>query len=148
MSTDAAITKSLLTTLADGCEGFAKGADKLEGSDRADLAQTFRGFSQQRAGFAAELEQIAQTYGDDLSESGSVAGTLHRGWMTLKDALSGSDPDGVLDAAEQGEDHAVKEYNEALKADISVPLRAIIERQAAQVHATHDRVRALRNAAA
>ena len=74
-----------------------------------------------------------------------MAGKLHRGWMSLKDALAGSDPDGVLEAAEQGEDHAVGEYDKALKAEISQPLRVVVERQAAEVKRGHDEVKALRN---
>ena len=68
---------------------------------------------------ATELHKLAQSYGDHIEESGSVAPTLHRGWMSLKDALAGSSPDGVLDAAEQGEDHAIKEYDKALDSDFS-----------------------------
>ena len=133
MSTDEATTKDLIQTLEDGKEGFAKGAEKLEKTDSPELAATFRRLSTQREGFARELQDLAHTYGDDAPERGSVAGTVHRGWLTLKDALSGSDPDGVLDAAEQGEDHAVKEFDKALEADISPGLRAVVERQATQV---------------
>jgi uncharacterized protein (TIGR02284 family) len=66
--------------------------------------------------------------------------------MGLKDALTGSDPKGVLDAAEQGEDHAVKQFDKALKADLSAALRTVVERQRAAVKAAHDTVRALRDA--
>lgn len=146
MSADAAVTKDLIQTLEDGKEGFAKGADKLADSDRPELASAFRQNGQQRERFSAELQEMAKAYGDDLPDSGSVAGTLHRGWMSLKDALSGSGPDGVLDAAEQGEDHAVKEYEKALGADISHELRTVVERQLADVRTAHDQVRALRDA--
>ena len=146
MSTDEAVTKDLIQTLEDGKEGFAKGAEKLDGTDAPELATTFRKFSDQRAGFAAELHELAKEYGDTIKESGSVAGTLHRGWLSLKDALAGSDPSGVLDAAEKGEDHAVKEYDKALAGDVSPTLRTVIERQAAAVKAAHDEVRSLRDA--
>ncbi|GAC1307475.1 MAG: PA2169 family four-helix-bundle protein [Acidimicrobiales bacterium] len=146
MSTDEAVTKDLIQTLEDGKEGFAKGAEKLDGTDTPELAATFRKFSEQRADFAAELHELAKEYGDTIKESGSVAGTLHRGWLSLKDALAGSDPGGVLDAAEKGEDHAVKEYDKALAGDVSPTLKTVIERQAAAVKAAHDEVRALRDA--
>ncbi len=66
--------------------------------------------------------------------------------MSLKDALSGSDPEGVLDAAESGEDHAIKAYKKALDADISAGLRTVVQRQATEVKAAHDKVRAMRDA--
>src|SRR3954463_10856274 len=104
MSTDSKVTKDLIQTCRDGEEGFAKAADKLAKDGRDDLATRFREFSDQRAGFAAELEKLAAQYGEDDSKSGSVAGAVHRGWLSVKDTISGSDPEGVLDAAEQGED--------------------------------------------
>ncbi len=146
MSKDAAVTKDLIETLEDGKDGFAKGAEKLAADGSPDVAMTFREFSTQRARFADELGQLAQTYGDDINESGSVAAAVHRGWMSLKDALSGSDPQGVLDAAEQGEDHAVKKFEKALTEDISAGLRTVVERQFSDVQSAHDTVRDLRDA--
>ena len=146
MSTDAAVTRDLLETIEDGKEGFAKGAEKLADSDRPELAATFRELSEQRAKFASELQGMAQAYGDDIRESGSLAGVQHRGWMSLKDALAGTDPEGVLDVAEQGEDHAVSVYETALAQDISGDLRAVVERQFTEVRAAHNRVRSLRSA--
>lgn len=145
MSSDVSVTKDLVETLEDGKEGFAKGAEKLESSDNTREAGVFRRLSEQRTAFSAELRKLAQVNGEDVEESGSLAGKLHRGWMSLKDALAGSDPDGVLEAAEQGEDHAVGEYDKALKAEISQPLRAVVERQASEVKRGHAEVKALRN---
>jgi uncharacterized protein (TIGR02284 family) len=146
-STDHAVTLDLIETLEDGKKGFSDAAEKLAESNRSDLASKFRNFSSQREQFAAELRQMAGNYGDSTKgEKGSTAGALHRGWMAVKDALSGSDPDGVLDAAEQGEDHAVSEYERALdNADISIDLRNVIERQYAEVQAAHNEVRSLRD---
>lgn len=145
MWTDVAVTKDLVETLEDGKEGFAKGAEKLESSGNTREAAVFTQLSEQRNAFSAELRKLAQANGENVDESGSLAGKLHRGWMTLKDALAGSEPDGVLEAAEQGEDHAVDEYDKALKAEISPPLRAVVERQGADVKRGHDAVKALRN---
>jgi uncharacterized protein (TIGR02284 family) len=146
MSTDEAVTKDLVQTLEDGEEGFAKGADKLTETDAPELAATFRRYSEQRKAFSAELRGMAAGYGDHVDDSGTVAAAVHRGWMSLKDALAGSDPKGVLDAAEQGEDHAVKEFDKALEADISAGLRTVVERQRTEVRAAHDEVRRLRDA--
>ncbi len=74
-----------------------------------------------------------------------MAAAAHRGWMAVKDALNGSSPSGVLDVAEQGEDHAVSEYRKALDEDISPELRAVVQRQFTVVQATHDEVKSLRS---
>ena len=144
MSTDKTATKDLMEVLADGQEGFMKGAAKLDESDSPEIATVFRRLGQQRASFYTELETMAKQYGDDLEESGSAAAKLHRGWMSLKDAISGSSAKGVVDAAEQGEDHAVAAYNGALDGDLSADLRTLIQRQFTDVQAAHDTVRTLK----
>ena len=147
MSRDAAVTKDLLQTLEDGKDGFATAADKLESDGEPALAAAFRQLGTERAALATELEGLAASYGDDVESSGSIAAKVHRGWMAVKDAIAGSDPEGVLDAAEQGEDHAVSEYEKALAEDISPEFRAVLERQLVSVRAAHDQVRQLRNRA-
>jgi len=146
MSNDAAVTKDLIQTLEDGKDGFAKGAEKLEKDGEAALAGTFRELSSKRARLSDELQKIAASYGDQIEESGSVAAKAHRGWMAVKDAVAGSDPDGVLDAAEQGEDHAVSEFEKALQSDISPEFKTVVQRQLAEVRSAHDQVKALRDA--
>lgn len=146
MSVDAKVTKDLMQTLADGRDGFEHAAERLK-DDRPDLGAKMREFSEQRASFHGELESMAARYGDDIDEEGSTAAAAHRGWMSLKDAITGSDAEGVLDAAEQGEDHAVAEYEKALEQDdLSSELRTVVERQSTAVRETHDTVRALRDA--
>jgi len=143
MSVDARVSKDLLQTLHDGQEGFAQAAKRLADSDAPELATTFQRYSQQRTQFATELEQLAQHYGDDVDETSSVAGAVHRGWISVKDALSGSSPAAVLKAAQTGEDHAVGEYEKALGADISAGLRDVVDRQYRDVVAARDDVRTL-----
>ncbi len=145
MSTDAKVAKKLMQTLQDGRDGYEKGAEKLTESSAPELAATFRRYSQQRATFYDEIQQLAENYGDDLDESGSIVATLHRGWMAMKDAVTGSSPESVLDTAEQGEDHAVSDYKEALDSDISAEFRSVVERQNTAVRVAHDEIRILRN---
>ena len=148
MSNDEKVTKGLISVLEDGADGFTKAAEKLTDTNDAQLASTFQRFAAQRTQFSQELRRLASSYGDSIHESGSVVGAMHRGWLAVKDALSGSSAEGVLDAARQGEDHAVSEYDEALAADISPTLKDIIARQAAAVRAARDEVAALKVQAA
>ena len=62
--------------------------------------------------------------------------------MSVKNALSGSDPEAVLGAALNGEDHAVSEYEDALSQAISPTLRAVIALQADDVRSARDEVAA------
>ena len=146
MSDDAKVAKELVETLKDGEKGFSSAADKLRDSDRAEWASTFQRLADQRAGFAREIVELGHDYGDDVDESGTAAAALHRGWLSLKDALTGDDADSVVSAAETGEDHAVSEYEKALEADLSDGFREVVTRQHAAVSAARDEVKGLRAA--
>ncbi|HWB89497.1 MAG TPA: PA2169 family four-helix-bundle protein [Acidimicrobiia bacterium] len=142
------IVENLLETVEDGHRGFAEAADKLDDEGHTDLAAEMRELSQQRLRMANELKALASAEGVTLQEkeSGTVAGAVHRGWMALKDALSGDDAHAVLAVAEQGEDHAVQEFQSALDEDIAPAVMSVIQRQAGEVKTAHDRVRLLRDA--
>jgi uncharacterized protein (TIGR02284 family) len=146
MSNDARVTKSLITVLEDGKAGFAEAARKIEETYRSELATRFQALSVERAEFARELQGLAATYGDQLDDSGSFAAVAHRGWMAIRDMVSGTGPEGVLDVAEQGEDHSVRVFKDALDEDISGDLRTVVERQYIAVKAAHDEVRNARDA--
>lgn len=146
MSTDESVASDLIRTLENGKEGYDKAAEKLADSDRPDVAAKFREFAQQRAAMSDELKEIAGAYGDDVEQRTTVPGALHRGWIAVKDALTGDDAGAVIGAAETGEDHAVEEYRSALEADISSEFRPIVARQLESVQAAHDYVRSLQSA--
>ncbi len=145
MSNDESVTRDLIQTLEDGKDGFARGAEALEKEGEATLAATFRQLGAQRADFSEDLKRIAAGYGDHIEQSGSVAAKVHRGWMAFKDAVTGSSPGGVLDVAEQGEDHAVAEFEKALQSDISPEFKTVVQRQLGEIRSAHDQVRALRD---
>jgi uncharacterized protein (TIGR02284 family) len=143
MSDDEKVAKDLVETLKDGERGFASAAEKLRDGDRPEWASTLQRLSEQRAGFRREIVEMGHEYGEDVDESGSAAAALHRGWIALKDALTGDDAGSVLGAAVTGEDHAVSEYEKALEADLSAGFREVVTRQHAAVLAARDEVKAL-----
>lgn len=146
MSTDKHVTSDLMKTLENGREGFAKAAGLVE-QNSPQVAVSFRRLSQQRSSFYDELQKMAKDYGDPIEEDGTIAAAIHRGWMTIKDAVSGSDPVGALEAAVQGEEHAVKEYEDALESpDLSTGLRLVLVRQAADIKKAEAEVKAIRDA--
>ncbi|WP_295695460.1 PA2169 family four-helix-bundle protein [Lapillicoccus sp.] len=146
MSADESTAKDLVQTLKDGQKGYSASAEKLADGERPEWAETMRRFEQQRAKFAQEIVAMGHEYGDDVDASGSALATVHRGWLTLKDALTGDKPSGVLDAAVQGEDHTVSEYEKALKEDLSDGFRTVVQRQHAEIVAARDEVKGLQQA--
>lgn len=143
MSEDERIATRLIHTLENGKMGFETAAEKLN-DERPEVAAKFRQFSQQRATMSDRLKRVAASYGDDVGQRSTVPGALHRGWIAVKDALTGDDPDAIINAAETGEDHAVAEYQDALGEDgVSPEFRSLISEQLTSVRATHDYVRGL-----
>jgi uncharacterized protein (TIGR02284 family) len=146
VSDDKDVAKELVETLRDGERGYASAAEKVRDSEHSEWATTLQRFSEQRADFRREIVELGHEYQDDVDESGSAAAALHRGWIALKDALSGDDAGSVLSAAVTGEDHAVSEYEDALQRDLSAGFREVVSRQHAAVVAARDEIKALQSA--
>ncbi|MEO7059542.1 MAG: PA2169 family four-helix-bundle protein [Lapillicoccus sp.] len=146
MSADEKVAKDLVETLKDGQKGYAASAEKLADSERPEWAETMRRFEQQRLQFAQEIVAMGHEYGDDVDESGSALAAAHRGWLSLKDALTGDKPSGVLDAAVQGEDHTVSEYEKALEEDLSDGFRTVVKRQHGELVSARDEIKGLQQA--
>jgi uncharacterized protein (TIGR02284 family) len=139
------VLQNLIETNRDGQHGFRTAA---EDAKDAELGRVFTQFSTQRTTFIAELQDRIRSLGGDPDKSGSVAGSLHRGWIDLKSALTSNEPHAVLAEAERGEDAAVKAYREALEENIDPVSRGIVSRQYASVQAAHDRIKSLRDSVA
>ena len=145
MSDEETTVKELIKTLEDGRDGFAKAAERLETDSAGDVARRFREFSEQRGAMADELRRCARLEGYEIPQGGTVAGAVHRGWIAVKDMLTGDDASAVISAAEQGEDHAKSKFRDALSdQSLSPEVRAVVQEQATQVNTAHDYVSALK----
>jgi uncharacterized protein (TIGR02284 family) len=132
----------LIETCRDGEQGFRDAAEHVE---RQDLRSIFNEYSRQRSQFASELQTLVSRIGGDPEHRGSVAASLHRGWINLKSALTGRDDHAILAECERGEDSAVHNYQDALAHDLPSDVRASVEEQYRQILEAHNRVKALRN---
>jgi uncharacterized protein (TIGR02284 family) len=144
MTNDKAISvlNSLIETCKDGEKGFREAA---EGVKSTDIKAKFLEYSRQRAQMSAELQAEVRRLGGDPEKSGSMSGSLHRGWLDLKAALTGHDDHAIVSEAERGEDVAKGHYETALKAELPVTTINLVQAQAAKVRRVHDEVRDLRD---
>jgi uncharacterized protein (TIGR02284 family) len=134
------ILNGLIETCKDGEKGFRAAA---EGVTNGDLATLFMNYAEQRSSFAAELQAEVSRLGGKPENGGSGLGAVHRGWIDIKAAVSGKDEGAVIAEAERGEDHAVKEYRQALEKNLPTAVQTIVENQYIHVRDAHDHVRAL-----
>ena len=143
----AGVIEDLVETLEDGYKGFQQAADLLEDGEFASgLGAEMRRFADERKQMSGELRAMAARLGHDIDEEGSTGGAIHRAWMSVKDAFTGDNVHAILAAAEEGEDHAVSEYEDALgRDDLPAELQDLIRNQAQKVKSAHDKVRSFRD---
>lgn len=120
----------LIETCRDGARGFRLAADHVA---TAQLKEFFLDTARQRELFATELVPIAQRLGGANDTPGTARGTLHRGWMKLKDAMTNYDEDAVIQEAVRGEAAAADAYAEAVMSFMPPNARPIIEKQYEQI---------------
>ncbi|HZI20181.1 MAG TPA: PA2169 family four-helix-bundle protein [Pyrinomonadaceae bacterium] len=129
----------LIETCRDGQHGFQTAAGHVAD---AELKELFHGYSLQRAGFVGELQDEARRLGGEPAAEGSLAASLHRGWIDLKAAVTSGDR-AVLEECGRGEEAALGAYRGALDSDLPASVRALVERQFSEIKKARDRVRAL-----
>lgn len=136
------ILNSLIETSEDGKKGFSEAADKVED---AGLKQLLSERAQGCGQAVRELRTLVTALGGTPDEGGSLSGAAHRGWVKLKSAIAANDNLAVLEEVERGEDVAKAAYEKALKADLPVQVKTVVEKQYQGVLRNHERVKELRN---
>jgi uncharacterized protein (TIGR02284 family) len=136
---------NLIETLKDGQKGFKEAADAV---NDPRLKSLFTEYSQQRSGFASELQTQARSVSEAEPETGgSAAGAMHRGWINLKSVITSGDDTAILAECERGEDEAVQAFEKMMRNDLPSPVRDIVSRQYSEIQSAHDRIKNLRDAA-
>jgi len=135
----------LVETCKDGQDGFRNAAQRAPSPDLQRLLSSYAG---QRATFAAELQAEVRRQGGDPEKSGTVLGTLQRGWMNLKASVLGESDETILEECEQGEDAAIQNYEEVAREVLPPDIQELVARQYKEIKDAHGRIRELRNSAA
>jgi uncharacterized protein (TIGR02284 family) len=144
MQNDNAISvlNNLIETCKDGEQGFKTAA---EGLTSPDIKARFMQHSRERAQMSSALQAEVRRLGGDPERSGSMSGSLHRGWLDIKSVITGKDDHAIIVEAERGEDVAKTAYENALKEALPASTLTIVAQQALRVRQAHDDVRALRD---
>ena len=134
----------LLESCRDGEYGFRASAEQAQSQDLKTLLLRHANECNQAA---VELQGEVTRRGGKPAEGGTAAGALHRGWVSIRTALTKYDDKAVLEECERGEDTALARYRKALKNDdLPADVRALIERQQQGAKRNHDEIKALRDA--
>lgn len=136
------VLNSLIETCKDGEDGFKTAAEKVKESS---LKTTFSKYATQRSEFASELQAHVKRLGGDPETTGHAAASLHRGWISLKEALSKNEDKAIVDECESGEDAAVKAYREALGKSLPSDVEGVVRKQFSAIQEAHGVIRNLKH---
>ena len=125
---------SLIQTCRDGEHGYRTAASDVHNSE---LESIFLGYAEQRTKFAKELHAEVARLEGTVADSGSVSAAVHRGWMNVKAALTGSSAAAIIAACETGEDAAAAAYERVIDSVLPGETRSLVERQRQQVKEAH-----------
>ena len=141
----------LIETCKDSEKGFREAAASVGKDGESRLRTLLNLHSQERAEFAAELQNEVLRRGGEPEESGHASATLQRRWLGLKLELKAG-PDyadtgdyevEVLTNCEAGEKVAMENYEAILKQTLPADLRSMLESQYSKIRQADERLRLL-----
>ena len=140
-----ATLNTLIATLIDSVEGYEKSA-----SDTAcpQYAKLFTARAQERQGAVAQLQTAAVALGETPKDNGSLMGSIHRAFLSLREVVSAQDDAAIIAEIAHGESYLKDKFETALDSDTLDPgPRQAVTAAWASVKAGHDEMAQLRHAA-
>ena len=114
----------------DAEAGFLTAAKNVRNSEIQTL---FEGYSSRHAALSAEIQDQVERLGESPSDSGSLGGSLTRGWMDLKATLTGHSVGSMLSACENGEQTAESAYLDALDVITSGKVHTLLQKHCEEI---------------
>lgn len=140
------VINDLIKINNDRATGFEKAGKYLQ-EDENGLITVFTKLSEESHQNVAELTGLAQQFGGEATEGTSTSGDLHRAWIDIKSAFTGSDLSAILNECERGEDAAKSGYKDALDPEngLSPELEQVLFSQQRGIVEGHDLIKSLRD---
>ena len=140
------VLNDLIQINNDRIEGYEKALKELKDED-ADLKALFSSMISESHEIRLALGTEVNALGGDMENSTTTSGKIYRAWMDVKAVFTGYDRHTILANCEAGEDAAQRAYKTALDdEDLPAYLREMVIEQQATLKASHDQIKALRDA--
>ena len=94
----------------------------------------------------SELESEVKRLGGTPEEGTMILGKLHRGWMDIKAAITGSDSESILSSCKYGEQTIIKAYEDALGEEVEevdYEQKAMLNRQLNLLRNDYEKVKTM-----
>lgn len=146
-TTSGGVLNDLIEINNDRIKGYERALNDLQAGD-ADLKTLFAAMADQTKKFNEDLAAHVAGTGDQVNDTTTVLGSLHRAWIDVKATFSGNDRKSILEECERGEDATKKAYNDALSEGykLTPQEKDLVSRQAAAMQENHNKIKALRDA--
>lgn len=148
MLTDRVETIAVLSQLATTCRDAEQAHEAAaNGVDDDMLRDLFAAHARKYAQLAAELQGEIRRLGGDPSVTGTVAGRLRRGWISVEAFMTGGDETELLAECERGEEVMKSAYEAARERPLPAAAGGLVARHSVAVTAMLHRIRDLRRVA-
>ena len=142
-SKDTATLNTLIATLLDSVDGYNKSAQDVK--DR-DLADRFNARARERQSAVSGLQAAVARLGGNPEDDGSLLAGAHRAFLNLKEAVTGTDDQAIINEIERGEDYLKGKFEAALKnVDLAPEARSAVDQAWTSVKAGHDEMSGLKH---
>ena len=142
-SKDTATLNTLIATLLDSVDGYTKSAQDV--TDR-DLADRFNARARERQSAVSGLQAAVARLGGNPEDDGSLLAGAHRAFLNLKEAVTGTDDQAIINEIERGEDYLKGKFEAALKnVDLAPEARSAVDQAWTSVKAGHDEMSGLKH---
>lgn len=136
------VLNDLVECCRDGEYGFNLCAEHVQ---NPELKQQMSHHADECRTAARELMERIRALGGDVDDGGSMMGSMHRGWVSMKGTLSGYSDRAMAEEAERGEDNALGRYRKALEENLPADIQALVQRQYQGVQRNHDEMKRWRD---
>lgn len=139
-----ATLNTLIATLIDSIEGYEKSANEIE---NPRYAQLFTARAQERKQAVMQLQAAVAALGGKPEDDGSLLGTIHRAFQSLREVVSTKDDEAIIAEIEHGETYLKDKFETALDSDtLAAAPREAVQAAWASVKAGHDEMAQLKHA--
>ncbi|MEO7827646.1 MAG: PA2169 family four-helix-bundle protein [Allosphingosinicella sp.] len=133
---DVTVLNSLIETTIDSVDGYSRSAGE---ATSGTFTQMFHQRAQERQQVVERLREQVRTLGGTPEDDGSLLAKAHRQFLSLRDAVTGSDDKSVIAEVDRGESFLDGKWQVALAdKELSVETQRLIGECYQSVRSGHD----------
>jgi uncharacterized protein (TIGR02284 family) len=133
---DVTVLNSLIETTIDSVDGYRHSAGE---ATNPQFAEIFRSRAQEREQVVARLRERVSELGGTPEDEGGLLAKAHRQFLSLRDAVTGSDDKSVIAEVDRGESYLNGKWKTALADDgVSVETQRLIRECYQSVRSGHE----------